>query len=46
MQYIEKSLPWLILAAIFLTLYYSRATYEATVPGVKPMLNKPAEQAK
>lgn len=36
----ERILSVAILLAIFFTLYYSRATYEVTVPGVKPFLTK------
>lgn len=42
MQTIEKVLPFVVLAAILMTAYYSRATYEVTVPGVKQYLTKPS----
>lgn len=42
MQTFEKLIPYIVLAAILMTAYYSRATYEVTVPEVKQYLTKPS----
>jgi hypothetical protein len=40
MNFIEKAMPYVVLASIILAAYYSRATYEVVVPGAKKFLTK------